>query len=293
MEFRGRMINFKDHLKMPNDIPYAEYYKRKMQEQFEHQTPPISPKVNYKQLRSEHSQFNRKSRENTINKVILALLVLLFLISFISLLIFLPKSNLSLVLIAAFGIILLFLTLTLLHKLYERSLVKTHPIILIFIVYGLIIINMVLGLRVYSIEWAFLGFIIATVIVYDSRIDSRFLILPALILLGYIPFLLIGKFNILAENIAIYVYYFLVCGVVLQVMEHLKKITNTLDFDVFAKGILKEFDWIKTCILTGIFSIGVVISNRFYDLPLLKWTSVYLFLVCLIIYSLTMFKEND
>ncbi|MBS3078519.1 hypothetical protein J4218_00180 [Candidatus Pacearchaeota archaeon] len=277
---------------MPKDIPYSEYYKRKMQEEFKHQVPHIQPKFNPRPLQPHQTHYSKKPGESAINKIILAVLILLFLISFISLIIFLPKSNLSLIIIAVFGIILLFLILTLLHKLYEHTLVKTNPILIILIVYILLTVNMFLGAKIYSIEWAFLGFIIATVIVYDSKIDSRFLILPALLLLGYIPFLLIGKFNAIAENIAIYVYYFLVCGVVLQVIEHVKKITNRLNFDSFSKGMLREFDWIKTCILTGIFSIGVIIANRFYELPLLKWTSVYIFLISLIIYSLTMFKEE-
>jgi len=270
---------------------YSEYYKKKMQEQFSHKVPAIQQKLSLKPLPSNN--YYKKSREKSVNKLILFILTLLFLMSFITLIIFLPKSNLSLIIIAAFGIILLFLTLTLLHKLYEKSIVKAHPALLIFIVYSLLTINMFMGTKIYTIEWAFLGFIIATVIVHDSKIDSRFLILPALLLLGYIPFLLIGKYDTLAETIAIYVYYFLVCGVVLQIIEHMRKTIINVNFDSFSKRTLKEFDWIKSSIITGVISISIIIANRFYDLPLLKWTSVYLFLVCLIIYLLSTLKEEN
>ncbi len=267
-----------------------------MQEQF---VPPASHPIHTSQTPQKlkvqslkpHQSQHISPKENKINKAILLVLVLLFIVSFIGLVIFLPKSNISLIVIIGFGIILLFIILTLLHKLYERSVVKTHPALLIFIVYALLTINIILGMKVYSPEWAFLGFIIATVIIYDSRMDSRFLILPALLLLAYIPFLLIGKFNTLAENIAIYVYYFLVCGIVLQVIEHIKHITNTVSFDEFAKGALKELDWIKAVVITGIISISIIIANRFYEWQLLKWTSVYLFAVCLIVYLLSTIEE--
>lgn len=281
---------------MPN-TDYAEYYKRKMQEQFKSQTPPIQPKLQLKQLRpgiqpTHNYNPTHNSREKRINRAILGILIALFIISFIILIIFLPKSNTSTIIISIVGIVILFLVLTLLHRQYEKAIVKAHPAFLIFIIYSLLAINMFLGTKYYSIEWAFLGFIVASVIIYDSKADSRFLILPSLLLLAYIPFLLIGKFNTMAENIAIYVYYFLVCGVVLQVIEHVKQITNTISFDTFSKNALKELDWIKAVIITGVFSISIIIANRFYDWQFLKWTSVYLFAVCLVIYLVSNLKDN-
>lgn len=275
---------------------YSDYYKRRMQDQFKHEVPNIQPKLQLKPLVPGKAYYppavHHHSREKRLNRAILGILILLFLISFTGLILFLPKTNLSLIIISGFGIVILFLILTLLHRQYEKSIVKAHPALLLFIVYLLLIVNMFLGTRYYSIEWAFLGFIIATVIVYDSKADSRFLILPSLLLLGYIPFLLIGKYNALAENIALYVYYFLVCGVVLQIIEHLRKIQPIISFDDFAKGMLREYNWINACILSGIFSIAIVIANRFYSLQLLKWTSIYLFLVCLVIYSISNLKQE-
>lgn len=278
---------------MTKDISYSEYYKKKMDNQFKtiHKSPEIRPII--KPLPTPIHNIHNHNREQTINKLILLVLVALFLLSFITLMLFLPRSNVSFIIISVFGILALFITLTLLHKLYEKSLITAHPALLVFIVYLLLIINMFLGLNYYSIEWAFLGFIVATVIIYDSSIDSRFLILPALLLLGYIPFLLIGKYNAIAENIAIYVYYFLVCGVVLQVVEHMRKIEPKVSFDHFMKGMVKEFDWVKACIIIGIISIGAIIANRFYEIQLLKWTTVYLFLVFLIIYLISNIGEKE
>lgn len=280
---------------MTRDIPYSQYYKERMHEQFPNQInqdSQIQQKLNFKPLHPESNHFQKTNKKSNKSILLLGILIILLSLSFLSLLVFLPKSNLSSIIIACSGIIVLFLIMALLHKFYERSIIKTHPAMIIIFLYIILTINMILGLKIYSIEWAFLGFTIATGIAYDSKIDSRFLILPSLLLLGYIPFLLIGKYNSLAENIAIYVYYFLVCGIFLQVIEHIKKTNNSLNFNVFSKGMIKEFDWVKICILTGIISIIIIISNRFYELTLLKWSSVYIFTLCLIMYLLSTINEK-
>jgi hypothetical protein len=150
--------------------------------------------------------------------------------------------------------------------------------------------NMFLGSSVYSVEWAFLGFIFITVLFYDFKIDSRFLILPALLLLGYLPFILMARYDPLAEQIAIYVYYFLVVGVFLQLAEHLQKTKNSLDFDRFIKEIV-DMNWFYPIITTGIITIIIIVLNRFMNLEFWKWTFVYLFVVSLVFELISYLKE--
>jgi hypothetical protein len=185
-----------------------------------------------------------------------------------------------------------FVVLAFLHHVYNKSIHKINPYLILCLGYLILIINMVLATRVYSVEWAFLGFFIMTIVFYDFKIDSRFLILPALILLGYVPFLLIGKLNPLAETIAIYVYYFLVVGVGLQIFEHIKEIRNSIDFETFFNQIMKKHNLINTLlIIFGLISIIAIITNRFIYFELAKWTSVYSFVVVGIIYLISLSKK--
>lgn len=185
-----------------------------------------------------------------------------------------------------------FVILAILHHFYNKSVHKINPYLILFLGYLILIINMFLATNAYSIEWAFLGFIIAAVLFYDFKIDSRFLILPALLLLSYIPFLLIGAQKEIAETIAVFVYYFLVVGVVLQIIEHAKKIENSLDFDRIMKEIIKKINWIIPITIFGLISVGIIIGNRFMNLELWKWTSVYVFAVVIVSYIISHFQEK-
>jgi len=266
---------------MVKDTPYSEYYKRKMQEKFE-DNDSITKPIKFKPLIREN--YSLKQNKKSIDFFILLILILLLITGIVSMVLFLPRNSLSLILISFFGIIILFLILTILHKFYERSIIKTHPALILLIVYILLIANMILGSKVYSVDWAFLGFIIAAVVIYDTKIDSRFMILPALLILGFIPFLLISKNNNIAETFAIFVYYFLVIGVFLEVVEYMKKTENSLVFENFTRGVIKEIDWMKACIFIGIISIFLIILGRFYDTGIWKWAGVYCFIICLICY---------
>ncbi|MBR9704504.1 hypothetical protein GOV12_03775 [Candidatus Pacearchaeota archaeon] len=170
------------------------------------------------------------------------------------------------------------------YRKYEKAIYHVNPRMILIIIYILLIVNMILGTFLYSIEWAFLGFFIATVIFYDSKIDSRYLIIPALLLLGYIPFLLIAKQNAIAENIAVYVYYFLVVGVILQFIEYKINREIILKFEDFISDVIYDSNFIIPIILFGIITIGVIIFNRFYYLEVWKWTCVYLFVLSFIGY---------
>jgi hypothetical protein len=64
------------------------------------------------------------------------------------------------------------------------------------------------------------------------------MIFPAILLLGYCPFLLMGGIKGFAENIAVYAYYFLVIGVGLQFAEYFSKRESSLDFGRVMMGLL-------------------------------------------------------
>jgi hypothetical protein len=199
---------------------------------------------------------------------------------------------LSALIITIMIVIISLVILEVLHRIYYKSVTRIKPEIILFLGYLILIINMFLATKVYSLEWAFLGFIIVIVLFYDFKIDSRFLILPALLLLGYIPFLLIGVQKEIAESIAVFVYYFLVVGVVLQIIEHVKKIENSIDFDRIIIKIINNTKWIILITITSIISMGVIVGNRFYNLEFYKWTSVYIFAVVMVFYIIFHFQEQ-
>lgn len=111
---------------------------------------------------------------------------------------------------------------------------------MLFLVYGLLIFNMVLTQKeIFTFEYSFIAFIAAAIIFLILKIDSRFLILPAILGLAYCPFLLMADQETFAESIAIYVYYFLVVGVLLQLVEFIRKKDCELCFDKVIKKVFR------------------------------------------------------
>jgi phosphoglycerol transferase MdoB-like AlkP superfamily enzyme len=93
----------------------------------------------------------------------------------------------------------------------------------LYAIYFLIVVNMYLGTKLYSISWAAAGFGIAAVLFCILKIGSRYLTLPAILLLASCPILLILKKETLAETAAIYVFYFMVSGVLVLFAENILK----------------------------------------------------------------------
>ncbi len=206
---------------------------------------------------------------------------------------FLPSSA-AIISIEAFSLLILVsILLFLVHKIYEKTLEKINCIMVLAIVYAVIIANSIIGIRYYSIEWAFLVFALAGVIFYDFRIDSRFMVLPALLLLGYVPFLLIGKQDKIAETAAIYVYYFLVIGIAMQFAEYIKKNELKFEFDIVAKKFLLRIKWTNLLILFGLANIGIILLNRVKYLELEKWTLIYIYVLILIAYASASFIKKN
>ncbi len=231
-----------------------------------------------------------KYKKNTASKIIYFSLGLLFLILIIYSLFYASKNPSLILLILILLAIALFLYF--LYIPYQKWIIHANKNLILILVYILLVINMILGVKVYTVEWAFLIFVMGAVIFYDSRIDARFLILPALLLLGYIPFLLIGKQNSLAEIIAVYVYYFLVMGVGLMVFEYSSKEENSLDFEYLIWEIIKKINWITAIVIVGIINVIIIIANRFYNLEIWKWTFVYIFAVSLVFYFISLMKNE-
>jgi hypothetical protein len=110
-----------------------------------------------------------------------------------------------------------------------------------------------------SIEWAFVFFILTTFLFGITKTDSRFLILPAILGLAYLPFLLIAKKEAFAENIAIFVYYWLVVGVILQIIEYKYVKHMNVDFTESMKWCSKNKVVYLPAVLLIIASIIVAI----------------------------------
>lgn len=261
---------------------------------------PIKPKQEYKLEKSfrepiRHPIIYNETKPSKLAKpsFLIILAILIIAIAFLYKNPELAKSTLFLIILAISALSFLFLFLLFTHRTYEHSIYKIAPSTALAFTYGLLIANMFLGSRIYSVEWAFLGFILSAVILYDFKIDSRFLILPAILLLAYIPFLLLGAQEPLAELIAIYVYYFLVAGVILQIIEYAKKTQLSLDFEQFMSILLKKDKIITLIIIFGIISVALIIANRFISIELAKWSSVYLFFLMLALYGISFLAEQN
>lgn len=121
---------------------------------------------------------------------------------------------------------------------------------------GLILIAIPFFTDWMSVEWEFLFFIAAAILFWIFKIDSRILILPAILTLAFIPFLLINKLESLAETLAIYVYYLLVVGVILQIIEHIKKTNHLFTIEQLLKKIY--LDYLHLFTLAGLLGLAIL-----------------------------------
>lgn len=267
--------------------PYSNVYKKKMDSTFvKHQ--PVKENIQEPKKEQTRKIIYHETKQSKVhnNKTLDYILYIIGIIVLGILIWFVIKDRTKSLYIFISIIILFFILFYFLHRKYEKIIHIANLRLVLSIVYILIIINMILGARYYSVEWAFLGFLIVAVIIYDSKIDSRFLILPALFLLGYVPFLLISKYNALAETIAVYVYYFLVVGVVLQFIEYIAKKDILLEFDVVIKEQMTGLNWMIVAIIIGIIEVFIIIANRFYNLEIWKYTVLYFFIIAMIFYAI-------
>lgn len=220
-------------------------------------------------------------RKDTISFIFLVLIISLFL---------LYKNSLMVLIIILIGVFLLLFLFQKKYDIWITNVSKTKILVLTYIILAL---NMILGMKVYSVKWAFLGFVISAVMLYDSKIDSRFLMFPALLLLGYIPFLLIGIQKEIAENVAIYVYYFLIIGIILQIIEYSKKTQNSIDFNKFIETFINKEKTLSMLSIWGVITVAIIILNRFHSVELFKWSSVYIFVLLLVFYAISYFQEQQ
>lgn len=141
-----------------------------------------------------------------------------------------------------------------------------------FLIYGTILFAKA------SVEVEFISFIITTVIFGLARIDSRFLILPALLHLWLAPFMLMNDFKDIAETTAVYAYYYLVIGVLLQFIEFKFDIKNTIDLEATMKKIL-EINYIIPSIIT----IFILILNYFKPFMEIMTRNIYLYVLSVLV----------
>ncbi|MBD3355143.1 hypothetical protein GF361_04110 [Candidatus Woesearchaeota archaeon] len=149
--------------------------------------------------------------------------------------------------------------------------------------YLFLIVNMILGIKLYPIEWAFLGFVFAAAIFYLSKIDSRQFILSAILLLGYCPFLLFAEKQVLAENFAIYSFYFLMMGIVLKFFQKDGLFSIHIDRKFLRKWII---------IFVGLSVFSFALAFLFEFLQLLAWSSLYITIVLAVFNYLSLQKQE-
>lgn len=250
-----------------------------------------SQRVRYKNIDKRDATKKQKYRRNALLQIFSIIILALVIGGLILAPNFIGKFPTIIVFLTIFLIV--GLTSFILHSIYDKSTKVLKSSVALAISYALITINIFLSPKIYSLEWAFLGFIMIAVVFYDFKIDSRFLILPAILLLGYIPFLLMISQQAMAENMAVFIYYFLVVGVLLQLVEYYKDVENRVDFSLFFKNLMKYREKILNILsVWGIVTIILIILNRFKSLELIKWSAIYVFIILLIFYLVSGIIED-
>ncbi len=102
---------------------------------------------------------------------------------------------------------------------------------------------------------AFLLFSLLLLIFFILKIDSRFFILAAILHLWFAPFMLIINNKEIANQTAIYAYYYLIIGVLYQFFEKKPK----LNLEFFLKKLAKI-----NYVYPAVILIAVILINHFH-----------------------------
>ena len=149
-----------------------------------------------------------------------------------------------------------------------------NKLILSYIILGISIILRQINLI--SFEWLFLIYFIVFLLFLVNKIDARYFIFNAILLLWLAPFLLVYKLD--AEPAAIYAYYFLIIGVILQIIEF--KINYKVNQNFSKLQISRGFSLIQCLIWIIVF----IVSNIMHLRSIIKSFSLYLFSIFFILY---------
>jgi hypothetical protein len=145
-----------------------------------------------------------------------------------------------------------------------------------------LIILFEMGSFSFSIDWFFLVYVAIGITFFFSRVDSRFVILYGILLLWFCPFLLSYKLERLAEDLAVFTYYSLIIGVVLQFVEI--KLNRRL---IIGLEEVKHFFFSKINLFIGFFLGGVYFLSLFlFQNAFLNALTLYLSITFIIFFSL-------
>ena len=139
-----------------------------------------------------------------------------------------------------------------------------------------------------TIELVFVSFVLSGVFFFLSRTDSRLLILPAILLLWLCAFLLAFGFEIAAEEAAIYAYYFLVVGVILQFTEY--KLQYKIKYDL---SLVKDYFYQKKTLSYALLWFAVFIVSLFLEKDYLRPFSLFFATTLFIGHSLRYVLKNE
>ena len=146
----------------------------------------------------------------------------------------------------------------------------------------LLSINMILGSTLYSVDSAALAFVVCADLLYVARIDSRFLILAALVLLGYVPLMLLSGRTDIAELIGIYTFYLLWAGVGLRFAQELRQSYIPYSFDAWFKHTMNDLGSNQSIILLVAAFIITILLSFVITLSWGLWTAGYFLALTLI-----------
>ena len=151
------------------------------------------------------------------------------------------------------------------------------------LVYCLLILNILITILVDNVELGVIGFIIAVTLFYDFKIDSVFLASSSLVLLLYILFLSLFMQSRLIEIIAVYVFYSLTGSLILMIIELNENRKLTLKFGEIVNKLLNDHLKIESLPLMSGIILAITLLNIFFDLKIVKITTIYLFILVTIL----------
>ena len=131
-----------------------------------------------------------------------------------------------------------------------------------------------------SSEILFIPFVLVALGFFMFKFDSRFLILSAILYLWLAAFFLAYDYENTANNLAIFAYYFLVVGVLLQFIEFKLDYVLKIELESLKRVLFSPF-----MLYSGIVSLIVFVNARLLlGNILLEIVSLYLGITAIIIY---------
>ncbi|MDP2925337.1 MAG: hypothetical protein Q8N99_03120 [Nanoarchaeota archaeon] len=233
----------------------------------------------------------KKTKTSNYLKILINL-TLFFILSYFILAYLITGSHYIYIGVLIFFTACLFIVIYFFNDIYLKIINKINPVFRLFLAYLVLVIITSFSNKFLNVNWIFLGFLFTLIIIYDSKINPGFIFISALLLIGYIPFLLIAKEYMIVKNISLYIFYFILIGIIIQIITEKNKGKYELDFKDFIFNDHKKD--IKAFLLLTIFlTLIIMIIDSFYSIELIKTSFIYLMIIFFSLYIIKSIEKKS